>query len=195
MPRSFAITFDYRCPFAYNGHIAVIAALREGADYDVRYVPFSLDQVHVPEGEPAMWDRDPAEWGSGVLALCFGVAVRDHFPQQFVDAHLELFAARHVHGGKLNEIDVLRDAVARAGLDPDAVAELASKPETIDTLGREHTEMVEQHRVFGVPTFVEGDEAVFIRLMDRGNADDVRRAIDLLQWTGLNEFKRTTIPR
>jgi 2-hydroxychromene-2-carboxylate isomerase len=194
MARSIAVTFDYRCPFAYNGHSSVIAALRRGADLDVRCVPFSLDQVHVPEDETPMWERDPSEWGSGVLALCFGIAARDHFPEQFLDAHLELFAARHVHGGKLDEEDVLRNAVARAGIDPDAVAAIAHTPETLKTLGTEHTEMVDEYAVFGVPTFLEGEQSVFVRLMERANPDDVERMLDLLAWTSLNEFKRTKIP-
>ncbi|MFA5884218.1 MAG: DsbA family protein [Acidimicrobiia bacterium] len=195
MPRAFAVTFDYRCPFAFNGHAAVVAALRGGADFDVRYAPLSLDQIHVPEGEPPVWDRDPSEWGSGVLALCYGIAARDHFPDQFLDAHMELFAARHERGGKLNEVGVLHDAVARADIDPNAIAEIAGRPETLATLAKEHTEMVEGYEVFGVPTFVEGDEAVFIRFMERGNVDDLHRALDLLQWDRMNEFKRTRIPR
>ena len=111
MPRSIAVTFDYRCPFAYNGNAAAIAAQRGGADLDVRYLPFSLDQVHVPEGEPPVWEREPGEWGTGVLALLYGIAVRDQFPDQFFDAHLSLFAARHERGEKLGREDVLRAAV------------------------------------------------------------------------------------
>jgi len=49
--------------------------------------------------------------------------------------------------------------------------------------------------VFGVPTFIEGDDAVFIRFMERGRVDDLERALGLLEWTRLNEFKRTTLPR
>src|SRR5262249_33211398 len=41
MTRSFGLTFDYRCPFARNGHEAAVNALREGADLDVTFVPFS----------------------------------------------------------------------------------------------------------------------------------------------------------
>lgn len=142
-----------------------------------------------------MWDRAPEEWGSGVRALLFGIAVRDHFPEQFPDAHLALFAARHEHGGKLADPAVLRDAVARAGLDPDEIERIAAQPETLATLAREHTEMVQVYEVFGVPTFIEGDEAVFIRFMERGAVDDLLRALDLLQWSDLNEFKRTRVPR
>ena len=63
------------------------------------------------------------------------------------------------------------------------------------TLGAEHTEAVDNYAVFGVPTFIEGDEAVFIRFMERGRVDDLERALELLQWSRLNEFKRTRIAR
>ena len=195
MSRSIAVTFDYRCPFAYNGNAAVIAALRVGSDIDFTFTPFSLDQIHVEEGEPAMWEREPSEWGSGTLALLYGIAVRDAFPDQFFDAHLALFAARHDHGLKLNHEDVLRDAVASAGLDPDAVAEEAHSGRPLKTLIAEHTEAVDRWSVFGVPTYIEGEEAVFVRFMERGRVDDLERTLQLLDFTRLNEFKRTRIPR
>jgi 2-hydroxychromene-2-carboxylate isomerase len=195
VPRSIAVTFDYRCPFAYNGNAATIAAVRGGVDLDVRYLPFSLDQVHVPEGEPPVWDREPGEWGTGVLALLYGIAVRDQFSEHFYDAHLELFAARHDRGEKLGHEDVLRAAVEAAGLDADAVAAEVASGRPLKTLAAEHTEAVDNYAVFGVPTFIEGDEAVFIRFMERGRVDDLERALDLLQWSRLNEFKRTRIAR
>jgi 2-hydroxychromene-2-carboxylate isomerase len=193
--RSISVTFDYRCPFAYNGNLATINHLRAGADLDVRFVPFSLDQVHVDEGEPPVWEREPGDWGSGVLSLLYGIAVRDTFPDEFFDAHLALFAARHEQGLQLKDEDVLRDAVASAGLDPDAVAEEAWSGRPLKTLATEHTECVDRYGVFGVPTFLEGDEAAFVRFMDRGNVDDLVRMLDLLQWSALNEFKRPRIPR
>jgi 2-hydroxychromene-2-carboxylate isomerase len=193
--RSIAVTFDYRCPFAYNGNAAVIAALRAGSDVDFTFTPFSLDQIHVEEGKPAMWERDPSEWGSGVLSLLYGVAVRDTFPDQFFDAHLALFAARHDLGLKLDDEAVLRDAVASAGLDPDAVAEEAHSGRPMKTLATEHTEAVERWSVFGVPTYIEGEEAVFVRFMERGRVDDLERMLELLEFTRLNEFKRTRIAR
>ena len=59
MTLSFAVTWDYRCPFARNFHEHVLTGLEAGADWDVRFVPFSLDQVHVAEGDPDVWD-DPS---------------------------------------------------------------------------------------------------------------------------------------
>jgi len=193
--RSIAVTFDYRCPFAYNGNAAVVAALRGGSDVEFRFTPFSLDQVHVAEGEPAMWEREPAEWGTGTLALLYGIAVRDSFPEHFFDAHLALFAARHDKGLKLGHESVLRDAVAEAGLDADAVADEAHSGRPLKVLAAEHTEAVDRWAVFGVPTYIEDDDAVFVRFMERGRVDDLERVVDLLPWSRLNEFKRTQIPR
>jgi 2-hydroxychromene-2-carboxylate isomerase len=193
--RSIGVTFDYRCPFAYNGNLATIEHLRAGADLDVRFVPFSLDQVHAAEGEAPVWERPPDAWGTGVLSLLYGLAVRDCFADQFFDAHLALFAARHEHGLQLNDEQVLRDAVASAGLDADAVAEEAWSGRPLKTLAAEHTECVDRYGVFGVPTFLEGDEAAFVRFMDRGNVEDLVRMLELLQWSALNEFKRPRIPR
>ena len=195
MSRSIAVTFDYRCPFAYNGNAAVIAALRAGSDIDFRFAPFSLDQIHVEEGDAPMWDRDPSEWGSGVLSLLYGIAVRDTFPDQFFAAHLALFAARHDQGLQLKDEAVLRDAVTEAGLDADAVAEEAHSGRPLKTLAAEHSEAVDRWAVFGVPTYIEDDEAVFVRFIERGRVDDLERVLDLLQWSRLNEFKRTRIPR
>jgi DSBA-like thioredoxin domain len=197
MPREIAVTFDYRCPFARNGHEAVVQAVRDGALPDVhwRYSAFSLDQIHVEEGEPPVWERPAGEWGTGVLALLFGIAVRDVFPDKFLDAHLALFAARHDHGLKLGHEDVLRDAVASVGLDADAVADEALSGRPLKTLADEHTEAVERWGAFGVPTYIEGDEAAFVRFMERGRVDDLTRAVEMLQWDRINEFKRPRVPR
>ena len=131
-----------------------------------------------------MWDREPAERGQRDRSpLQYGIAVRDAFPEHFDDAHLALFGARHDQGLKIADEAVLRDAVRGAGLDPDAVAEEVQSGRPLKTLAAEHTEAVERWNVFGVPTYVEGDEAVFVRFMERGRVDDLERMLDLLQWT------------
>jgi len=195
MERSIGVTFDYRCPFAYNGNAAAIAARRAGSTVDFSFRPFSLDQAHVAEGEPPVWERNPGEWGTGVLSLLYGIALRDTFTDQFFDAHLALFAARHDRGKKLGDESVLRDAVASVGLDADAVAEEAWSGRPLKVLAAEHTELVDRWSVFGVPTYIEDDDAVFVRFMERGRVDDLERVLDLLSWTRLNEFKRTSIAR
>jgi predicted DsbA family dithiol-disulfide isomerase len=196
-PVKLEVTFDYRCPFARNGNEAVINAIRERALTNVqwRFMAFSLDQVHIEEGAAAVWERAPADWGSGVLALLYGIAIRDAFPKQFHEAHLALFAARHDHGRKLDDEQVLRDAVTGVGLDADAVARVARSDATLQTLAKEHTEAVDRWGAFGVPTYALGDDAAFVRFMERGHVADLVRMVELLTWTRLNEFKRPRVPR
>ena len=196
MTRSFGVTFDYLCPFARNAFEAIEAGIEAGRDWHVRYVPFSLSQAHVPEGETPAWARPHGErYTSGVLALQWGLAVRDHFSDRFGAFHLKAFAARHDEGRDIKDETVLRDVATSAGLDPDAVAKIVAGSGPRAALAAEHTEAVERWRVFGVPTFIDGDEAVFVRLMERGNVDDLEQVLALLQATRLNEFKRTVVPR
>ncbi len=195
MPRPIAVTFDYRCPFASNGNAAAVAALRAGADLDVRFLPFSLDQAHIGEGEPDVWDREPDKMGSGALSLQWGLAVRDSFPEHFLDAHLALFAARHDQGLRLELEETVRDVVASVGLDVDAVAAEVATGRPLKTLATEHAEAVERWGVWGVPTFIEGNDAAFVRFMERGRVEDLERMLELLSWTSLNEFKRPAVER
>lgn len=193
--RAFDVSFDYRCPFARNVHEAVVSGLREGRDWEVRFLPFSLDQAHAAEGEPPVWERPPAERGSGVLALEWGLAVRDAFPDEFFDFHVATFGARHDKGLKLADEQVLRDTAVSVGLDPDDVAAEVASGRPLATLAAEHAAAVRSHQMFGVPTFVDDGRAVFVRLMERNRVDDVERVLDLLEFTRLNELKHTTIPR
>ena len=196
MARQFALTWDYRCPFARNAHEALVNGLKQGRDWDVRFWPFSLDQVHVEEGETPVWERSlDGEGVSGLRALLWGIAVRDAFPDQFLDFHVAAFRARHDEGKKIAEESVLAEVAAGVGLDPDAVAAEVASGRPLKALEAEHTEAVDRYAVFGVPTVIEGDEAVFVRMMERGNVDDLAQALDLVASTRLNEFKRTKIPR
>ena len=202
MSLTFAVTWDYRCPFARNAHEQVLAALEDGADWDVRFVPFSLSQVHVAEGDADVWDEPGKD--TGIVALQAGVVVRDRFPEKFYAVHRDLFAARHDHGLKLNEEDVVRDVLARHGVDVDEVFASIEDGTALKQIRTEHEAAAEQHNVWGVPTFISGDEAVFVRLMDRApegaDAEKARRSIErvvelLDGWPELNEFKHTGIKR
>ena len=72
----------------------------------------------------------------------------------------------------------------------------------IDAIRRAHQQAVEEWNVFGVPTFVVGGRAVFVRLMSRpeGDAALARRTIEGIvtlmdEQPDLNEFKYTTLAR
>ena len=198
MTTSFAVSWDYRCPFARIGHQHVLAGLRDGADWDVHFLPFSLNQMHVEEGQPDVWDN-PSQSGS-LLALMAGTVVRDRFPDQFHDAHLALFDARHVDGLDLREWDTVAQVLDGQGVPAAEVRDVIDGGEALATVRKEHEAAVDANNVWCVPTFVIGDRAVFVRLMDspKDDADGhatVDRILDLLAWTDLNEFKATSIPR
>lgn len=188
----FGITFDYLCPFARNANEAVLNGLDAGRDWEVDFVPFSLSQVHVGEGEPDVFADTEA---SGVLALHWGIAARDLDPGGFGRVHRALFAIRHDQRLDLGDGEVIHRAVSEAGVDADTLAKEVESGRPGETLAREHTEAVERWAVFGVPTFLYGDQATFARLMSRGVAEDVDRVLSLLDWSDLNEFKRTRLPR
>ena len=73
------------------------------------------------------------------------------------------------------------------------MAEEVASGRPLKTLATEHSEAVDKWEVWGVPTYIEGEEAVFVRFMERGRVDDLERTLDMLQWSRLNEFKRTRI--
>lgn len=196
MTTNFGITFDYLCPFARNANEAVAEGLRSGEDWDVRFLPFSLSQTKVEEGEVPVWERLPGDDGiRGVLALQWGIAVRDGWPDRFLDFHIALFEARHGRGADIGDTAELSAVAVSVGLDPASVAVEVATGRPLQTLATEHQELVTGRAVFGVPTFIVDDEAVFVRLMDRHRPDEIARVLGLLEWAGLNEFKRTRVPR
>lgn len=201
MSLRFGITFDYLCPFARNANEHVVAALRGGADWDVDWVPYSLAQGHVEDGDPDVWDLDDPDQASGILALRVGLVVRDQYPAQFLDAHEALFAARHDQGGDLKDPEVVAGALRAAGLDADAVLAEAREGEVLEQLRKEHDAAVRDHEVWGVPTFIAGERAVFVRLLDRPEGDaakatrSIEQVVDLVvNAPMLHEFKQTDLP-
>jgi plasmid stability protein len=197
---SFSINWDYRCPYARNANEHVVAALADGADWDVQFLAFSLDQTHVADGQPPVWenpDRYP-----GLLANEAGIVVRDRQPDKFLAVHQALFAARHDRSQDLRDRSVLADTLAGAGVDPTSVFEAIDDGWPLETFRKEHETAVDDLQVFGVPTFIVGRGAVFVRLLNRPEGDaavarkTIERVVQLIgDFPDLNEFKYSSIPR
>jgi hypothetical protein len=200
MRTAFAITWDYRCPFARNAHEHLLTALEAGADWDVRFLGFALDQTHVPEGEPPVWD-EPDRY-PGLLVNMAGIVIRDRQPEDFYRVHRALFAGRHDQALDLRDRDALAKVLAEAGVDAAGVLGEVDAGWPLQVLKAEHTDAAERLSVFGVPTFIVDDRAVFVRLLDRPGDDSERakasieRVLGLMDsWPELNELKYTKIPR
>ncbi|MGH9077083.1 MAG: DsbA family protein [Acidimicrobiales bacterium] len=199
-PSSFAVTWDYRCPFARNVHEHILAGLAAGAPWDVQFVPFNLDQTHVAEGDAAVWDV-PEQY-PGLLAGEVGIVVRDHLPERFLAVHGALFRARHDDGSDLRDREVLARVLDSAGADAGAVLDEVDKGWPLQVYRKAHEAAVDGHQVFGVPTFIAGDRAVFVRLMTRPAGDGALAVATIDRILGLissapeiNELKHTSIAR
>ena len=198
--KPFAVTWDYRCPFARNAHEHLLTGLADGADWDVTFLPFSLSQVHVPEGETPVWD-DPEKLPD-LMSMAAGVVVRDQYPEQFGAVHHALFSARHDEGLDLRESDVVSAVLDRAGVPGDKVLAEVRGGAPVDEIRRAHLQAANEWSVFGVPTFIVEGRAVFVRIMSRpeGDAALARRTVEgvvrlLDEQPDLNEFKYTTLSR
>jgi hypothetical protein len=200
MTRSFSVNWDYRCPFARNAHEHVLAGLEAGADWDVRFVVFSLEQAHVEEGGIPVWEEP--ERHPGLTANLAGVVVRDRHPEQFPTVHEAIFAARHDRALDLREREVLSKVLDEAGVNAATILGEVDSGWPLDVLKAEHTESVQELQAFGVPTFITDESAVFVRLMNRPAGDGelakttIERVLDLMHgFPELNEFKHTKILR
>ena len=195
----FSVNWDYRCPFARNAHEHLVVALEAGAPFEAAFVPFSLDQAHAEDADTPVWEDPRRE--ADLLAAQVGIVVRDRFPEQFLRAHLALFALRHDEGGDLRDQAALASVLQRKGVDASRVFEEISSGWPLEEFRRSHQAAVADHAVFGVPTFVAGGEAAFVRSMTRPGNDaalataTIERILDLLlHHVELNEFKHTSIP-
>jgi len=195
MHARFTITYDYLCPFARIANEAIAEALDAGADYEVLFAPFSLHQNSLDSGDAAVWDHPQGADGPGVRALLWSLAVRDTQPERFLAFHVGLFSARHDAGDDVADPAVLARVGTEAGIDVAAVEAVVASGTPMDNLRTEHSWLVEDFDVFGVPTFISGDEAVFVRMMERHRTDDLERVLGLVDQPNINEFKRTRVPR
>ena len=195
--RSFAVSFDYRCPFANILHQHLITALRDGAAFDVEFVPWTLSQGHRLDGELDVWD-DTAKFDQ-LVALAAGVSVRDQQPERFLDAHGALFSARHGGGIRLATLDEVTQVLDAVGVNRDLlISDLESK-RPFRVIGESYRRF-ERYEAFGVPTVVVGESAVFIRYMNSPNGDDSASTeliesflTMIVEQPALNEFKHTRL--
>jgi 2-hydroxychromene-2-carboxylate isomerase len=198
MARRFGLTFDYRCPFARLVHDHVVEGLRAGADWDVAFLPFCLGQAHVEEGEIDIWDRPDTD--SGLLALQLAISVRDHQPDAFLTFHQSMFNHRHTTGGSLKDRKTLTKILVAAGAHAEQAFEDVATGRTLEVVRREHEHYVRSHQVWGTPTFIVNEKAVFVRLLDHAHGNQsvgkatIERILDDIDWPILNELKHTSIP-
>ena len=196
MARSVAVTFDYRCPFAYNGNLAAINAIREGSDVEFRFVPV-LARPGARRGRR----------GAGVGARAGRVG------QRRVVAALRHRGARRVHRQVLRRAPRALRRAPRAGLQlaggggPARRGRVGGARPRCGRGGGAERPPAEDARRPSTPTASSATACSACPPTSRatrprscaswnaGDVDDLERMLELLQWGGLNEFKRPRIPR
>jgi hypothetical protein len=194
----FDLSYDYRCPFAKNIHLHVLAALEAGADLDVRFVPWTLSQGHREDGAPDVWD-DPAR-DADLLSLAVGVSIHDQQSDVFPAAHAALFLARHEQGIRLVDFDEIAKGLDGLDVDLDEVRADVESRRPHGVIASSYREF-ERYEAFGVPTFVVNGDATFVRYMT-GPTDKPSDSIKIIDSlitlmendADLNEFKHTRLP-
>ncbi|HEY5121852.1 MAG TPA: DsbA family protein, partial [Acidimicrobiales bacterium] len=165
---SFDLSYDYRCPFAKNIHLHVLAALRAGADFDVTFVPWTMTQGYVTPGGPDSWD-DPAH-DADHLSLYVSISVRDHQPELFLAAHEALFRARHERAIRLVTFEEIEGILQPLGVDMEEVRADVATRRPHEVLAQSFAQF-DKYEAFGVPTFVVDGDATFVRYMTAPSGD------------------------
>jgi 2-hydroxychromene-2-carboxylate isomerase len=152
----------------------------------------------VEPGETDIWDRPKDD--TGLFALQFAVSVRDQQSNHFLDLHSALYNYRHEQNGNLSDIDSVGRIAQSLGINVETVMADIASGRALETVKQEHTRFAESHAVWGVPTFIVGSAAVFVRLLDRPKSTQdatqtVERILANIGWDNLNEFKHTSVPR
>ncbi len=181
MPRRLEFFFDYVSPFSYlaNSQLPALAA-RTGAE--LVYRPFFLGGVMQATGNqppatlPARARYMPKDIARWVRRYGVPFAFNPIFPMNTLHAlraalaaqeqgsfpacHAALFRAAWAEPANLADLAVLRDAIAKTGLDAERIVSRSGADEIKERLKANTAEAVERG-AFGAPTLFVDDEIFF----------------------------------
>lgn len=190
--------YDYKCPFAWRLHRALVDATRHSSSFSIDYRPFALRQILADRRGTNVWsDRAERALITGQLA---SVVVRDSWPDAFPAFHLAAFHAVHRDNLTIDAPDNLARILEGIGLPSRKILEEAAALPTVERHRALHTGLAGEWRVFGVPTLVFDGRAVFLRLAadpphGGGSARWLERLLSLMtEWQNVHEFKSTSDP-
>ena len=148
-----------------------------GDSLDITWKSFSLEQVNNKNGlDWKMWEQPEGFESQSLLSLWASEAARLQGQEMFDRFHLALLNARY--GGKgripLNKVEPLAKVARESGLDVGRFREDLQDRRLLENIGRDHTEAIEKHGVFGTPTFVfEGGNAAYLKTFIPPKEDSV----------------------
>jgi predicted DsbA family dithiol-disulfide isomerase len=178
-PITFDVFFDFQCPFVYRAAGLLDSVRQSGREIDVRWRYFSLTQVNSKDDGWTVWSAPASEKVRGRLAFQAAEAARRQ--DRFAAFHMPLLLARHRDLLDIDQVAVVEQVAAGAGLDLERFRSDIADPSILDRLAEDHTNAVTDHGVFGTPTFVFGDGAsAYIRLSESVNGNGASDLFDRL---------------
>jgi len=187
------VFYDYNCPFVYRAAV-MLAGLDAERDVHVTWRYFSLTQINSREEGWTVWGANGTEPVRGRLAFKAAEAARRQ--GRFEELHPAMLQARHRDRFDLDDVRMVERIAEEAGLDMDRFRHDIGDPDILGALARDHTQAVEQHGVFGTPTFVFADGgAAYVRLADAPEAVDAVRIFDSLVAVAAREPRILEIKR
>jgi hypothetical protein len=179
-----------------------LAKVREtyGENLDIDWKPFYLAQANSKEGpEWKAWEQKEDSATLGLQAFAAAEAAARQGVGPFEAFQLAMLRARHEDRKDLSDESVIMEAAESSGLDMARFREDMKDPAILPETGKSHIEAVEEHGVFGVPTFVFPDGAsAFIKAYVPPDEDAVSMFEDLAdvmgKWKFIGEVKRPQPP-
>ena len=170
-----------------------------GDNLQVDWRPFILAQANSKEGpEWKAWEQTEDSPNLGLLAMRAGEAARRQGVPAFEAFHLALLKARHADRKDLASEDVIMDAAKEGGLDVARFREDLADANILQDIAESHTIAVEEHGVFGVPTFVFADgTSAFVKAYTPPEEEAIEMFEALLgmsKWNHIGEVKRPQPP-
>ena len=162
--------------------------------------PLVLAQVNSKEGPGwKAWEQPPGQSNRGILALKAGLAAMRQGDELYGEFHIAMLKARHEDRKDISDLDVVLDIAESAGLDTARLREEMEDHAIVKAIVESHTEAVEKHGAFGVPTFVfPNGHSAFLKMYYPSAEDSVELYDSLTklmsQWVNIGEIKRPQPP-
>jgi len=171
-----------------------------GDSLQINWRGFPLEQVNSKEGSDwKIWDQPDDYPFRGFPALKAGEAARRQGVEGFDRFHIALLRARHEDRKNIADVEVLLEIARNSNLDSARFREDIGDPLITKKIVDDYTEAVEQHGVFGTPTFLFPNGAsAFLKMVrpPEEEAPDLLRLLSELigKWTYVGEVKRPQPP-
>lgn len=176
----FEVFYDYLCPFVYRASVLLQNVGRSrNPRLKVTWRYFSLTQVNSKDDGWTVWDAPASERVMGRLA--FKAAEASRRQGRFDAFHMPLLQARHRDRLDIDQLNVVERVAVDAGLDLARFRQDLDDPGILGSLTRDHQQALQDHGVFGTPTFVFPDGAsAYVRLAESPDAAESSRVFDRL---------------